>query len=210
VPTLVLTDTGNEALSLMEENNLTQLPLLSDDKYMALVQETDVLDWDKPESPLSFADFLGYKPAILSSSHPYEALRISHQQNLSIVPVVDDENNYIGAITRNELLGFITENSGLNNPGGIMVLEIDPRNYSLYEIARICESEDVLIISSQLFTNRATGKLEVTIKTNRTNLEAVSASLERHNYGVKQVFGDEQHANDMLGRYELLMNYINM
>ncbi|OSZ82862.1 hypothetical protein CAP35_06245 [Chitinophagaceae bacterium IBVUCB1] len=210
VPTLIPTDTGDKALSLMDETNLDQLPLVADDKYMALVQENDLLDWDAPDNSLQSADFLSYRPAVLSTGHPYEALRIAHQQNLRIVPVVDLENTYVGSITRDELLRYITENSGLDNPGGIIVLEIDPRNYSLYEIARICESEEVLLISTQIFSNKLTGKLEVTLKTNRNSLGGVVSALERHNYKVKDVFGDKTDKDSLQDRFDNLMNYLNM
>ncbi len=210
VPTLIPTDTGDRALTLMDETNLNQLPLVADDKYMALVQENDLLDWENPDNSLQTADFLSYRPAVLSTGHPYEALRIAHQQNLHIVPVVDLENTYVGSITRDELLRYITEKSGLDNPGGIVVLEIDPRNYSLYEIARICESEEVLLISTQIFSNKLTGKLEVTLKTNRNSLAGVVSALERHNYKVKEVFGDKTDKDSMQDRFDNLMNYLNM
>lgn len=210
VPTLILTDTGDKALSLMDENNLEQLPLIAEDKYVALVKENDILDWDKQESALQGADFLDYRPAVLATGHPYEAIRLAHQQNLSIVPVVDTENTYIGAVTRSDLLRYITEKSGLDNPGGIIVLEVEPRNYSLYDIARICESEEVLLISTQIFSNKITGKLEVTLKTNRTSLSAVVSALERRNYKVLEVFGDNTDNAGVQDRYDLLMNYINM
>ncbi|HRO42091.1 MAG TPA: CBS domain-containing protein [Flavipsychrobacter sp.] len=210
VPTLLPTDTGSRALYLMEENNLTQIPLVVDEKYMALVQENDLLDWETPESPLSKASFLTYRPAVFASGHPYEAMRVAHQQNLSVLPVVDNENTYIGAITRNDLLKYITENSGVDNPGGIIVVEVDSRDYSLSEIARLCESEDVIIISAQLATNKTSGKIEVTLKTNRTDLQGLSSSFERHNYVVKHVYGEQAHYEDMRERYNLLMNYINM
>ncbi|RYE25345.1 MAG: CBS domain-containing protein [Sphingobacteriales bacterium] len=210
VPTLLPSDTGNKALHLMEESNLTQLPLVLEEKYIGLVQENDVLDLEKPESPLSAADFLQYRPAVFANGHPYDALRMAHSQNLSVVPVVDNENKYVGSITRDDLLKYITENSGLDNPGGIIVLEIDPRNYSLYEIARICESEDTIIISSQLYNNAATGKVEITLKTNRSHMEGVSAAYERHNYKVKEVYGEQSDDDDTMDRYQQLMNYINM
>ncbi|HEY1033154.1 MAG TPA: CBS domain-containing protein [Flavipsychrobacter sp.] len=209
VPTLIPSDTGDKALSLMDENNLEQLPVVADEKYMGLVQENDLLDMADPDTKLDAAE-LSYRPAVLASGHPYDALRLAHQQNLSIVPVVDNENTYVGAITRNDLLKYITEKSGLDNPGGIIVLEIDPRNYSLTEIARICESEEVLLISTQIFSNRATGKLEITLKTNRTNLGGIVAALERYNYKVLEVFGDSSQDEGMIDRYNLLMNYLNM
>ncbi|RYZ53377.1 MAG: CBS domain-containing protein [Sphingobacteriales bacterium] len=210
VPTLLPTDTGNRALFLMEENNLSQLPLVAEDKYMALVKEHDVMDWATPESPLSKAGFLNYRPAVIASGHPFEALRVAHQQNLSIVPVVDNENTYLGSITRDVLLTYITENSGLDNPGGIIVVELDPRDYSLSEIARICEGEDVIIISSQVRTHKGTGRIEVTLKTNRTDLQGLASSFERHKFQVLQVYGEQAQHEELLDRFKLLMNYINM
>lgn len=210
MPTLLPTDTGNRALNIMEEAHLTQLPLVKENQYIGLVQETDVLDWDTPERALDGADFLDYKPAVFAGGHPFEAMRIASQQNLSIVPVVDNENKYIGSITREDLLKYITENSGMDNPGGILVLQMEQRNYSLSEIARICESEEVLIMSTQVSNNVKTGLLEVTLKTNRTNLEAVVSSFERHEYDVKEVFGAQVGQEELMSRYNLLMNYINM
>lgn len=210
VPTLMPTDTGNRALNIMEEAHLTQLPLVKENQYIGLVQENDVLDWETPERALDGADFLDYKPAVFAGGHPFEAMRIANQQNLSIVPVVDNENKYIGSITREDLLKYITENSGVDNPGGILVLQMEPRNYSLTEIARICESEDVLIMSTQVSNNVQSGLLEVTLKTNRTNLEAVVSSFERHEYDVKEVFGAQDGREELMSRYNLLMNYINM
>jgi len=85
VPTLMPSDTGNRALELMDENNFTQLPVVDEDNYIALVQESDILDWQKPGDALSTAGFLKYKPAIIASAHPFEALRLVHQMKLSVV-----------------------------------------------------------------------------------------------------------------------------
>lgn len=209
VPQLALSDTGSKALLLMEENNITQLPLVNEGKYISLVGEDDVMDWITPESPLSAADFLEYKPAVFVQGHPFEALRVANRQHLSVVPVVDAENNYLGAITQEDLLKYITENSGLDNPGGIIVIEVAPRDYSLSEIARICENEEVSIISLQLH-NGADGKIEVTLKTNRANLSALANSFERHSIIVKEVYGEQQNQDDLMDRFGLLMNYLNM
>ena len=210
VPTLLPTDTGNTALHIMEENNFTQLPIVSDQQYLALINENEVMDWNTPESPLSASAMMQYRPAVFAKGHPYEALRIAHEYNLSIVPVIDEQNIYIGSITKDELLKYITETSGIDNPGGIIVLELSARGYSLMEIARICENEEVTIISTQLFNNRFTGKLEITLKTNRNNLRSVVSSFERHNYVVKEVFGDQSLEEDVMTRYKILMNYINL
>ena len=209
VPTLMPEDTVNKALDLMEENNLTELPVVSEDNYIALVHESDVLDWEKPGNTLSSADFLNYKPAVFASGHPFEAMRLAHDLNLSVLPVIDRDHKYLGSVTKDGLLKYITEHSGIDTPGGILVLEIPPRNYTLLEIARICENEDVVILNLQVHANER-GMLEVTLKLNRSSVEAVVASFERYKYTVKEVYGENINNDDITGKYNLLMNYINM
>src|ERR1017187_7299251 len=99
VPALSPTDTGDRALELMDKNNFTQLPVVSEDNYIALVQESDILDWKKPGDALSTSGFLNYRPAIMASNHPFEALRLVHQMNLSVLPVIDNEQKYAGSVT---------------------------------------------------------------------------------------------------------------
>ena len=209
VPVLLPTDTGSHALEVMDDDSFTELPVVSEDSYVALVQEHDLLDWKAPQDALSTSPFLNYRPAIPASAHPFEALRIVHQMNLSVLPVIDHEQKYVGSVTKDKLLAYMTENSGIENPGGIIVLEIPPRNYTLYEIARICENEDVIILNVQVFTNEQ-GQLEVTLKLNRSSLDAVVSSFERHKYRVKEVYGDENKKDDITDKYNLLMNYLNM
>jgi CBS domain-containing protein len=210
IPKLQPTDSGSTALHLMDELHVTALPLVQDDQYMGLIQESDLLDWDMPETPIGSASFHSYRPMVGGNVHPYEALRISHQQNLDIVPVVNDANNYIGSITRDDLLKFFAESSGLAVPGGIIVLHMEPLEYSLAEIARICENEDVTVSSTQCGAVGPDGKMDVMLKTNRTDLGGLVASFERHEYEVANVFGAEDGAEDLKIRYDHLMNYLNM
>ncbi len=103
--------------------------------------------WDRiaakyAAGPIAEAEELtAYRPAISLRSHPYEVLRVLHSQNLAVIPVVDSEDHYQGAITRADLLDYLVETSGIDNPGALLVLEMDPRNYSLSRIASICEQE---------------------------------------------------------------------
>ncbi len=209
VPTLLPNDTGNKALEIMLENNFPELPVVLDDLYIGLVQEHEILDWSSPHEALNTGEFFGYKPAILGSAHPFEAMRLVQQLNLSVLPVTDPEYKYIGAVTKDSLLKYITANSGIDTPGGIIVLEIPPRDYTLLEIVRICENEDVVIMNLQVHPNEI-GMLEVTLKLNRSSLDAVVASFERFKYHVKDVYGENSNDDDITGKYNLLMNYINM
>ncbi len=211
VPTLQRSDTGNDALQLMDDVHLAEIPLVEDGKYLALVREQDVLEWNVAAGPLSEADdLLAYRPAISLKSHPYEVLRVLHSENLAVIPVVDSEDHYQGSITRCDLLDYLVESSGIDNPGALLVLEIDSRNYSLSQIASICEQEEITILSSNVANNPDTQLLEVTLKTNRFSLGGLVQSFERHNYHVKEVHGDSSDNDDLTDRYDNLMAYLGV
>lgn len=210
LPVLHLSDTGEQALNIMQELHVGHLPLTDADEYKALIGEEELLNWETPEKPLSAANFLNFMPVVYGNAHPYEAARRAIQQNISVVPVIDENNKYLGAVTRNDLLEFLCKNTGIEQPGGIISLEVKMANYSLSEIARICENNDVIILNTQLLSSPETDTIEVILKTNTKELQSLVASFERYEYTVKEVFGELPAQESMLERYQLLMNYINM
>jgi len=210
IPSVTPSDTEEDVLSVLSRNNLEHVAMVDNDHYIALIQEKDLLDRDKPDEQLKDGHFENFKPAVMIGAHPYDALRIMHLHNLDVVPVVHENFEYAGCITKDSLFKYLVENAGIDIQGGIVVLEVNAHDYSLSEIARICESEQVVVISSQLKTNVESGKLEITIKTNRTDLSGLIQSFERHDYTILATFGDKELENDIIDRYKLLMNYINM
>lgn len=210
IPTILPTDTGDTALRLMEENNIQQIPVVAEEQYLALVKEEDMLEWDNPGQPLAETDYLRYSPAVFAGGHAFEALRAVHSQHLSLIPVTDEQNKYLGCATLETITNYLAEHCGADNPGGVIVLEMNPLDYSLVQVARICESEDITILTANLYTNRATNKLELTLKTNRSNLDLLAATYERFGYTVKEVYGERVSRDDMMDRYNLLMAYLNM
>ncbi|KAA5532587.1 CBS domain-containing protein [Taibaiella lutea] len=210
IPSLTMEDTGDKALQLMQDHQISNITIVEGDEYKALIKEEDLLNWETPEKALSSADFTNFKPVVYGNQHPYEAIRRALQQNISIVPVLNEDNKYMGSVSRNALFEFICNNSGLDKSGGILCLEAKPANYSLSEIARICESNDVIITNLQVFTYPNQELMEIVIKTNTKDIQSLVASFERYEYEVKEVFGEMPAMESMIDRYQSLMHYINM
>lgn len=210
VPVLHPMDTGAKALRLMNEYHLTQLPIVVDSKYLALVEEEDVMDWEDPDQLLETSPNHAFKPAIMEGAHFFEALKLFYDQKLSVLPVVSKDNEYLGLITKDNLLAILAQLNGVKETGGLLVLEVEPRDYSLSEIARIAESNDVTLLSVNTITNPNTGKLEVLLKTNRQELHGLVATFERFNYVIKYMFSEELEEDLLKKNYDLLMNYISM
>lgn len=210
VPVLLPQDTGAKALRLMNEFHLTHLPLVVENKYAYLVEEDQVLDWEDPDQLLETAAAGTLRPAVPEGAHFYEALKVFYDLKISALPVVSREGEYLGVITRENLLAALARYNGVKEPGGVVVLEMEPRDYSLSEIARIAESNEVTLLSVNTLTNPNTAKLEVVLKTNRQEMQGLLATFERFNYNIKYMFSEELEEDLLKKNYDLLMNYISM
>lgn len=209
-PVAAPSDSVEYISSLFFASKLCQIPVVEDGNYLGIIDEKDIQTLETAREEMTNRDYEKFRPALLLSAHPFEVLRIMHIHQLSLLPIINDENEYVGAITKDALLKYLVENMGVEAEGSIIVLEMAPRDYSLSQIARICESEQVLILGVSIKTNVNTGKLELTIKTNTTDIAAVVQSLERFQYTVLDTYGDQKIDNDIVDRYKLFMNYINM
>ena len=86
VPPLKIKDTGDKAIEWMYEFKLTHLPLVENKKYMGLVSEDDILDFNNTHEQLGkFLKNL-YKPFVKDTEHIYEVLRVAAGLKSEIAP----------------------------------------------------------------------------------------------------------------------------
>lgn len=210
VPVISLSDDIEYIRSLFFSSGLRQLPVVEAGRYLGLLEQDEIGEHEDEVAELTPQLYEHFRPAISILAHPFEALRVLHEHELTVLPVLLEDGEYAGALSREALVDYLIEASGTDLAGGIIVLEMDPRDYSLAQIARICENEQVMVLGVYTITNPASSKLEVSIKTNSLDLAAVVQALERFEYTVVNTYGDRKIENDIMDRYKLLMNYLNM
>lgn len=210
IPFLRLHDTVSRALQLMSDFHITHLPVVSDEKYMGLVEENDLMDVSDEGLLLEQLSDHFQKIAILQQEHFLVALRFWKKYRLSVIPVIRENEDLVGMITANELLTALDEFTNAEEAGGVIIVSMEPHNLSVSEIGRLVESNDAVIVHLVTYTDTATGRLMVSIKLNRTDIQDVLATFERFEYVVEAYFGDNSTANDLRANYEHLMNYLSI
>ena len=85
----------------------------------------------------------------------------------------------MGIVTYNDLLRNASEFMSLNDPGALIVLEIDSKNYSFSEINRIVESNGAQITQLNTFTDAQTGMMQVTIRVSKLEVSDIINSFQR-------------------------------
>ena len=206
---LHLSDTGEEALGTMNDFRVKHLPVVDDRKFLGILSEEEVLENDV-ENPLSSYGIQHIEIFVRSIDHLYDVLRLVGIYQITTVPVLDEEGNYVGLIRLEDLLQAVAHLASFAEPGGVIVLEMARHDYSMAEVARIVESEDSLILSSFVTSGADAMQLELTLKLNRQDLQRVIAALLRYGYEVKGSYTEKDYDDSLKERYDLLMSYLNV
>lgn len=211
VPPLKMTDSGDKALTWMSDFHVRHLPIVDEDSnLLGIISEDEVLNFLEPDlgiednSPQLLMQF------VYEKQHLYDVMKLIVDTNLTIVPVLNEEKKYVGIITLEIIVKHLGEATAATHPGGVLVLEMPPRDYNLSEIARLIEGEKTLILSSYITSPYGSDTIELTLKLNKQDLKHVIATLERFGYEIKGSFDESDVAEELKDRYDLLMKIINM
>ena len=209
VPPLRPNDEVARALAWMDEFKVSHLPVVDENEFLGLISEDNILDGEKGDEVLASKAAFN-RAFVLESQHIYYVIRKLSATDLSVIAVLDENENYLGCITLSDLVTKFEELAVINQPGGIIVLNLNKNDYSLAQVAHVVESNNAKILSSYVFERPETGKLELTLKVNQEEVGSIIQSLERYDYEVIAYFQESAHLEDLKGRYDELMRYINI
>jgi len=166
---------------------------------------------NQPAEPIGNHALTLLKPFVTAEQHIFEVIGLAARLKLSVVPVLDNNHFYKGVITTSDLVRHIAGISSMDQPGGIVVLELVERDYSLSQIAQIVESNNIKVLSMYITSPPESTKLEVTLKLNSTDIASVIRTFERYNYDVKTWISSNDSIDQFYQeRFDLLMKYLNI
>lgn len=208
-PTVNLTDKVSLALQFMDDFDVQHLPVIAEDKFLGLVSKDDLLDADET-GPVEAIQQDLIKKSIRGGEHFISALKLASANSLSLVPVINETMELLGAIPENELIKAATIFTGAEEPGAVIVLEMERKAYSFGEISRLVETNDAFITQFNTTTEAETGLMIVTLKISKMEVSDIVATFQRYDYNVRYYIGEEQYENEIRYNYNHLMSYLKM
>lgn len=205
------TDTGTDALYYMDEYKISFIPVVEEGNFLGLISETDIFNMQDPDRVLTDQNLRYRKIFIRENQHVLDVIRIMSSEKIAVLPVLDDKGHYQGSITTDKLTEHFTKMISVDNPGAIIILELNQSDYVLSQIAQIVEDQDAKILSLYVTPEMESTKMELTIKLNQMEIQSIIQALNRYNYIIKATYTEDQERNDDLrDRYDSLMNYLNI
>ena len=209
LPMLHLEDKVSFALQCMEDFDVQHLAVIKEDYFIGLVSKSDLLDTDESNLLESISDQI-LKIGINGSAHFLMALDLFTKHHLSLLPVLNEQQECIGVITQQHLHDSLARFLGVAQQGAILVLSMSPLQYSLAEMSRLVETNNAQILQLNTFFDEANANLIVTLKLNRDEAATILATFQRYDYHVLHYFGNTPLNNDIEDHYHHLMNYLDV
>jgi acetoin utilization protein AcuB len=211
IPSLKTSDTGQTALNWMEIFRISHLPIVNNQDFLGLISDADIYDMNQPEEPIGNHELTLFKPFVHEEQHLFEVIGLASRLKLSLVPVLDENEHFKGVITVSDLLRHMSSISSLDQPGGIIVLELLERDYSLSQIAQIVEGNNAKVLSMYITSPPESTRLELTLKVNTNDLTSVIRTFERYSYEVRTWHTADDNLDKFYSeRLDMLIKYLNI
>ncbi len=195
----------------MDVCRVSHLPVVDENRYLGLVSDKLIYDLNLSDKKIgSQADKL-IRVHVHFDQHLFEAAIVMYKLKLSCLPVLNKDHYYLGAITLSDVAARFARLFSLQEPGGVMVLEMNVYDYSLSEISKIVEGNGIKILSSFLDRKPGGTNMDVILKLDHEDLSPLIQAFMRYGYNVKDVYLDHSMLTDLYkDRFEQFMNYMNI
>ncbi len=210
VPVLKPNDAVAFAMDRMLESRLFDLPVVDEAQRLLGMLRYETLEEQDPDDLLEDCK-QDWKDFSVHANDPFvRLLHLFEQDQTTAVPVVDDENMHLGTVQVHDLVSWLSTQSVVAQPGGLITLKVAHNNYSLSEIARIAESNNGTITNLRLGQADEPEYMLIHLKFNLMDLTYVMATFERFGYRI-QSFNHQSHLSDFYTeRYDALMRYLDI
>lgn len=186
----------------------SHFPVLSEGTYLGCIAADDVETFD---SDKTVADYRYALEGIFVRDNMIwlDVLEVFAKSHSNLVPVLDENNAYLGYYELEDIVKFFHETPFLKEPGGIIVVEKNLVDYSMSQIAQIVESNNGKLLG--LFVSEADAtKIKITIKIAMGGMNDIIQSFRRYNYEIISEHHEDNYLNTLKERSDYLDKYLNI
>ncbi|NQY04629.1 MAG: CBS domain-containing protein [Flavobacteriaceae bacterium] len=198
-----------EELQLML-NHLTysHIPIANDDGFIGVISENDVycFDSDKKIEAYQYAVELF---VVNTKTNWLDVLEAFAKNSTNIMPVVDQNNQYIGYYELNDVISLFSEMPFFLEAGAVLVVEKGIRDYSFSEITQIVESNNARVFGAFL-SNVSNDLAQITLKISHKGMTEIMQTFRRYGYNIISSHEGDAYIENLQERSAYLKRYLNI
>lgn len=131
------------------------------------------------------------------------------KNDTNIIPVLDENNSYIGYYQIKDFLKIFQETPFLKEPGGSITLQKRLSDYSMSEVCRIVETNNAKVLGC--FVSQAgLESVQLTIKISSGAINEIIQTFRRYNYEIISEHQEDNYINSLKENSDYLDRYLNI
>jgi len=197
-----------EVQDIFNQLTYSHVPVKKEGIYIGCISENDAHCF---ESTKQLKDYLYSFETffVREKTNWLDILEAFALHNSNIMPVLGEDNTYIGYYELSDIMSLFNDTPFLNEAGGIIVIEKEQRDYSFSEICQIVESNNAKILG--VFISKMDGDMvQATIKIGHIGMNAIVQTFRRYDYHVVSNHEEDRFLEDLKDRSNYLDKYLNI
>jgi acetoin utilization protein AcuB len=209
LPLIYLHDSVEHIRQVMAETHFKQIPVVDKELCLGIISESDIADLSNQLLLVDVKERIK-KYFLFANEHLLEAIKKISFLKIQLMPVVDEQERYLGSATAEKLLYLWNDDTSIKDAGSILILEVERKDFSMSSLCGLIEEMQVGVIYCSVNHVTEAETMEVTLKVNTSDLTPVIGILEQHHYIIKNFFNESNYLEDIKERYSGLMNYLKI
>ncbi|WP_109851497.1 CBS domain-containing protein [Aquimarina sp. AU58] len=197
-----------EAQLLFNELTYTHFPVIKQNIYLGCISEADIrcFETDKTLDAYQYA-LEGFY--VREGDNWLDILESFAQSNSNIMPVLDDNNSYLGFFELGDIMNLFNETPFLSEPGNILIVEKGVLDYSFSEISQIVESNNAKVLGL-FISNMKNDVAQITLKISDTDINNIVQTFRRYSYNIVSKHQEDTFLTNLKERSQYLAKYLNI
>jgi Mg/Co/Ni transporter MgtE len=201
-------DTVEEVRYFFEAVPFSHFPVVEESIYIGCIacEDVETFDMQKPIYHYRYA-MEGFFAR--TNMMWLDVLEVFAKNQTNLVPVLDENNAYVGYYEIPDIMKVFNETPFLQEPGGVIIIEKPIKDYSISQVVQIVESNNSKVLG--LFLSQATTtSVQVTVKITLGAMNEIIQTFRRYNYEIISEHQEDNYLNSLKERSDYLDKYLNL
>ena len=201
-------DTIEDVKEFFNDLHFSHFPVIEDGIYIGSIAADDIVTFENKKKIADYRFTLeGF--FVRTNTIWLDVLEIFAKNHTNLVPVLDENNNYVGYYEIEDIMRFFHETPFLKEPGGIIIVKKAVLDYSMSQITQIVESNNGKLLG--LFISEADiESVQVTMKITLGAMNEIIQTFRRYNYEIISEHQEDNYINNLKERSDYLDKYLNI
>ena len=201
-------DTISSVQTFFDDLHFSHFPIIEEGIYIGSIAAEDIetFDFDKKVTDYRFTleGFFARTTTIW-----LDVLEVFAKNHTNLVPVLDENNSYVGYYEIEDIMKFFHETPFLKEPGAIIIVKKAVLDYSMSQITQIVESNNGKILGV-FISDADINSVEVTLKISLGAINEIIQTFRRYDYEIISEHQEDNYINNLKERSEYLDKYLNI